>query len=483
MLLQRLFGKPQKFWLNENTKLTVSGLKNLLVTSSVAMLAVLPAARSPVCPRVGSLSSTASLTWPWPLWTLTSIVTLRLDALECVLKWSNENLAAFIVGNFRLLDQWNGGCQSFNGTCVFTGCCIAYSTSYSGTTDSSVTSHDLFKLCFTYRWLGVCLRNFKTWPRHLVWATNWPHRWSLTLLIEMWWSVAHVLLHWWTLIHIVLVEERGVDVRSWTLIYRRHLRRTSRHIHSRLWIEVTRMHWRAIPVRSGTSRWHIHAHRSLVHRSHVWIHVHRRSIWAHSVRPIWTHLSSWWTVPVVLEAGRHLLVHGRTVRMIHERWSIARHSIHGVHLIIHHRIRSTHHRIGIHHSLLVHILWRHSRIHATHSSHSWLLRIWRNWWCWTSLLLALKLVQCLFSRQSNNRILSIQFLLRQVFHHDAHACFGSKRDDTKPFRLTISSVFEEFNFLKVTNSNTDGGIGDVLIGCPLLKRKCCRKIHRCNIIK
>lgn len=67
---------------------------NLLVTSSVAVLAMLTASGSSVRPRVGSLTSATTLAGSR---TFPPVVALRLDALERVLKGRDENLAPLVV--------------------------------------------------------------------------------------------------------------------------------------------------------------------------------------------------------------------------------------------------------------------------------------------------------------------------------------------------------------------------------------------------
>lgn len=233
-------------------------------------------------------------------------------------------------------------------------------------------------------------------------------------------------MHRWAL-HVVLVEECRINVRSWPLVHR-HLRWTSwRHVHALLWrVEVAGMHWRAIsPIRAGTSRRHVHAHRSLIHVH--WVHV-RRSIRTHSVGSHWPRRS---IIPVILETWWHLLVHAGAVgAVVHwRRATIARHSVHGVrHRILHHRIRTAHHRVWIHHSLarMSHVLWWHILHPHSHThSHAWLLVVRLHRRRWPSLLLAFKLVESLLCWQCDNGILPVELLLGEVLHNDSHAVLGA----------------------------------------------------------
>lgn len=386
----------------------------LLVTSSIAMLAVFSASRSSIGPRVGSFASPTTFARSWSFWSLATIVALRLDALECVLKWSDKNLAALIVGDLWLFDERDGGSQSLDGACVFAGGCIANRARNRRAADSSIAPHNLLKLGLADRRLSVLLRHVKAGSWHLIGSTNRPH-WPRSLLVEVRWrGSAHVLLHRRTL-HVVLIEESWINMRRWAaLIVDRHLRWSSwRHIHAWLTlVEAARMHRRSIaPVRARPSRLHIHSHRSLVH---VHRHIHGGSIRTHSIiRP---HLTTRRPIPVVLEARRHLLIHRWTVGPAVIHWnSVARHSLHRIRhrRILHHRIRPAYHRILVHHRSM-HVLWRQTlHVHSAHlHSHARFLWIWWNRWSGASLLLTLELIERLFGGQCDDRILTIQLLFR-----------------------------------------------------------------------
>lgn len=183
-----------------------------------------------------------------------------------------------------------------------------------------------------------------------------------------------------------------------------------------LWRSVSLMHWRTLrPRRSSRSRWASHMHRTrhgvIVGRSHSRWHIGTHS---HTWRTTWSVRPSWTTRPT----------HGTS---------------------------------------------RSHRTHAHVRSSRWPRRpidLGLSRWSRPRFLLAFELIQRLFRRQRHNRILAVQFLLREPIHHIPHTILRSQRNDAESFRLSVGAVFKEFHFLKVTNAHIRDGVGNVLIRRP-----------------
>lgn len=113
----------------------------------------------------------------------------------------------------------------------------------------------------------------------------------------------------------------------------------------------------------------------------------------------------------------------------------------------------------------MHVLRRHV-LHRVRTAHR-VLRVLRHWRRWTSLLLALELIERLLRRQCHDRVLTVQLLFRQIIHDDSHRRLGSEGDHTEPFRLSICTILKKLHFLEIINADAADGVLDVLICRPL----------------
>lgn len=177
------------------------------------------------------------------------------------------------------------------------------------------------------------------------------------------------------------------------------------------WRSVPLMHWRTLRPRG--SWWASH-----VHRSRHWMVVGR----PHTRRHIRTHSHAWWTT-----------------RSIGSPWASRSH-----------RTSRTH--------------WAHAHIWRRGSR--WTIRLTLGRWSRSRFLLAFKLIQRLFRRQCNNRILTVQLLFRQTLHHVTHTILRAQRDHAKSLGLPIGTVFEKLDLLEIIDAHFRYCIGDILVRRP-----------------
>lgn len=161
----------------------------------------------------------------------------------------------------------------------------------------------------------------------------------------------------------------------------------------------------------------------------------------------------------------HALIHGRS---LHAR----RHSRRSAHIHVRrHRPEATR-AIGIHHARR-HSLWRTLRrplhslrwatLHSGCRSTGTSLRRGRSR---ARLLLRLECVEGLLGGQGHDRTLTVQVLLRQALHDEAHTLLGAQRDDTETLGLAVGAIFKEFYLLKVAHTNATHSVRDVLVRGP-----------------